>query len=763
MTCRTSAVGRRFPSKRRRRLTMTTCAARLPRASSPPRRCSSGVWLAPALLQKRAPTFRDQGDFFFPLKLYTADRLRAGRIPLWNPLSGCGEPWLANGAVGRLLSADPPLPPSLAGARGGRSFSCCTSRSPSGARGGSARRRTSRTRARLLGAAAFAASGLAASLSAYWNHFGAFAYLPGIAALRAIGPADARRGRWGWPRSWACRPWRAAPRCRSPRSPLAVALALRRGASSRERLAALPRAARLRRLAAAAGSGWRSRRGCSCRWGSSRCARTGAPPLPAAERDSARCTSGAAAAALGGRLGRPLGRSLLPRVALSRPRRPRRVRRGASPSANGAGSSWILAAFALAGILLAAPARRDAGSARCPPLDRVRYPAKCARGWTLFAAADAPGLGFDALRFCPRGASRIARGRLPGARRRGVRVPARAACRFAPPPAAGARRWRSWRSFARGVAAGGRRRARGGGRARPRPGSPSATSARFRVRARGGDSARPDAIELLSRRTGPHADAADGPRSRLGARATELRRGDGCAASARRCSATRTCSCGVRTLRTAAAAAPTAAPPRSPTPSDAAEDALPAGAASARVLWTPFPPGRSARARLASSSARRSSPIARDCRSCPATASRRTPGARGRASRRRRRLEGREVLLDREPVAAARGGRRKATSWRASRRRTPGARRRRGDRRRAGLLVLTDLAYPGWTARGRSARGDSPRRRLVPRRRAAGGHASRGVPVSADFVLRGRGGLGRRAPGRFSSGARRAETPGRAA
>src|SRR4030095_5011667 len=39
----------------------------------------------------------------------------------------------------------------------------------------------------LTGAAAFAASGVAASLSGYWNHFGSFAYVPGIAALARSG------------------------------------------------------------------------------------------------------------------------------------------------------------------------------------------------------------------------------------------------------------------------------------------------------------------------------------------------------------------------------------------------------------------------------------------------------------------------------------------------------------------------------------------------------------------------------------------------
>ena len=55
------------------------------------------LWLAPALFFHRAPSFRDQGDFFYPLKLYTAGRIRSGQIPLWNSLSGPGEPWLVNG------------------------------------------------------------------------------------------------------------------------------------------------------------------------------------------------------------------------------------------------------------------------------------------------------------------------------------------------------------------------------------------------------------------------------------------------------------------------------------------------------------------------------------------------------------------------------------------------------------------------------------------------------------------------------------------
>ena len=64
-------------------------------------------WLGPALVRRLAPSYRDQGDFFYPLKLYTADRLRAGEVPLWNSLSGAGEPWLGNGQAGVFY------PPSL--------------------------------------------------------------------------------------------------------------------------------------------------------------------------------------------------------------------------------------------------------------------------------------------------------------------------------------------------------------------------------------------------------------------------------------------------------------------------------------------------------------------------------------------------------------------------------------------------------------------------------------------------------------------------
>jgi hypothetical protein len=45
-------------------------------------------------------TFRDHTDYFQPLRFFTAQHLRAGRLPLWNPYSASGEPWLANPQTG---------------------------------------------------------------------------------------------------------------------------------------------------------------------------------------------------------------------------------------------------------------------------------------------------------------------------------------------------------------------------------------------------------------------------------------------------------------------------------------------------------------------------------------------------------------------------------------------------------------------------------------------------------------------------------------
>lgn len=48
------------------------------------------------LLKYEVPILRDHFDYFQPLRWYTAQELRHGRLPLWNAYSASGEPWLAN-------------------------------------------------------------------------------------------------------------------------------------------------------------------------------------------------------------------------------------------------------------------------------------------------------------------------------------------------------------------------------------------------------------------------------------------------------------------------------------------------------------------------------------------------------------------------------------------------------------------------------------------------------------------------------------------
>jgi hypothetical protein len=50
----------------------------------------------PALARNEVFTFRDHLDYFQPLRWFTAEQLRAGTLPLWNPYNASGEAWLAN-------------------------------------------------------------------------------------------------------------------------------------------------------------------------------------------------------------------------------------------------------------------------------------------------------------------------------------------------------------------------------------------------------------------------------------------------------------------------------------------------------------------------------------------------------------------------------------------------------------------------------------------------------------------------------------------
>lgn len=65
--------------------------------------------LLPAALAGRMPARGDLPDFFLPMKAYTAQRWTEGSIPLWNPLSGAGEPWLAQLQSGALYPGDLPF------------------------------------------------------------------------------------------------------------------------------------------------------------------------------------------------------------------------------------------------------------------------------------------------------------------------------------------------------------------------------------------------------------------------------------------------------------------------------------------------------------------------------------------------------------------------------------------------------------------------------------------------------------------------------
>ncbi|MEO6325073.1 MAG: YfhO family protein [Thermoanaerobaculia bacterium] len=65
--------------------------------------------LGPDFLAGLVPARGDLADFFWPMKAYTAARWRAGGIPLWNPLSGCGEPWLAQLQSGVFYPGDLPF------------------------------------------------------------------------------------------------------------------------------------------------------------------------------------------------------------------------------------------------------------------------------------------------------------------------------------------------------------------------------------------------------------------------------------------------------------------------------------------------------------------------------------------------------------------------------------------------------------------------------------------------------------------------------
>jgi hypothetical protein len=57
------------------------------------------IFISP-LARQEVFTLRDHLDYFQPLRWFTADELRAGHLPLWNPYNASGEAWLANPQTG---------------------------------------------------------------------------------------------------------------------------------------------------------------------------------------------------------------------------------------------------------------------------------------------------------------------------------------------------------------------------------------------------------------------------------------------------------------------------------------------------------------------------------------------------------------------------------------------------------------------------------------------------------------------------------------
>jgi hypothetical protein len=352
-------------------------------------------WLLPALLGHHAPTFRDQGDFFYPLKLYTAARLRAGEIPLWNPLSGAGEPWLANGQAG------PFYPPTLffllpsAALAGGLFLLFHYAVAVWGARRFLREENLSEAGA-LFGAAAFAASGFAASLSVYWNHFGAWAWIPGIVVFARSG-LPKRSDVAALAFLIGLQAMAGSPEITAATVALALALAIRPRAEFPEPHVPPPASRRFLRLAAGIVLGLALAGSVLVPMGELAVHSDRRRPLPAAERETgalgitdAASVIGFTPASFGGAY---LATLFLPPFALvaaaAALREPERRDLAA-----------VLAIVAVIGVVLAAKAPPGLWVRALPPLDRIRYPAK-GLVFTSFAVAMLAGLGLDTLRFAP--------------------------------------------------------------------------------------------------------------------------------------------------------------------------------------------------------------------------------------------------------------------------------------------------------------------------------------------------------------------------
>ncbi len=646
-------------------------------------------WLLPALVSRRAPSFRDQGDFFYPLKLYTADRLRAGEIPLWNPLSGTGEPWLANGQSGVFY---PPTAlfllhsAALAGALflllhfgiaawGARRFLKEENVSDAGA---------------LFGAAAFAASGLAASLSVYWNHFGAWAYLPGIAALARAG-LRSRASMLGFGALVGLQAMAGSPEISAATVVLAAALAWSPRDEFPEPPSPQPRALRARRFAAGLGLGLALAAWVIVPMAELALHSERRHAFAAAERDAGALTwhdagtlAGFTPASFGGSY---LATLFLPPFVLV-------AAAAGFLEGDRRRLAWLLAVFAGLGILLAAAGPPGAWLRSLAPLDRVRYPAKWL-AWTSFGVAALAGLGFDALRFAHEsvraralfGVASVAA--LAGAALAPLPPPVRLSCCVGAAAlgfmALGFGRRPPFGSLLGGAAAAGLVGALGLG---------LATLPRFAPESQ--LTACPQSVAPLARVAGR---VVTPPMGALWGWALRDGSFDGALLERQREALLgyTNLQCRVSTVRTAAPL-PTAAAAAIAGAIGPAEDAGPAGAAGARVLWTPFAPARLPsrkvgdfyRAPLAPYRPRLS--YVRGYRVEPSAERAWARVASGQIDLTR------EVLLDRRPVPDPAGD--DAHPMLLARLVEDAPERVVAELTASfpGLLVLADLDYPGWIA-----------------------------------------------------------------
>jgi hypothetical protein len=350
------------------------------------------LWLAPALFRSQAPSFRDQGDFFFPLKLYTAQRLLAGEIPLWNPLSGTGEPWLANGQSGVFYPPNAffllPSPALAAGLFLFFHFAVCAAGCWK-----LLREEAVSAPAAALGAAALAGSGFAASLSAYWNHFGAWAWIPWIAYFAGRGLRTGA-SRAGLAATIGLQAMAGSPELSGAGVLLALIFAWRSRPAEPD-WRELPRRRRIIVAVAAAGlglalAGWVLAPMGELAWHSDRTASLGR-----GERESGAVGAAGAASALGMTPGRS-GTDYLPSLHAG----PLLLcaAAGAFTEKQRRPLAFLLAAVALAGILASAAGPPGSWLRSIPPLDRIRYPAK-GLAWTFFSLAVLAGIGADSFRF----------------------------------------------------------------------------------------------------------------------------------------------------------------------------------------------------------------------------------------------------------------------------------------------------------------------------------------------------------------------------